>query len=120
MSRRGNCLDNAPMGSFFASLKTGVRPPRPLPNPRACQGGYGVASVYQGAAPGPTVMFRAELDGLPIEEVADIPPPLRRTELNALLYRLRTGCPWRMLPRAFPPRRTVDGYVQRFRQEGVG
>ena len=72
-------------GVVLRLIEEGVRPPRPLPNPRACQGGYGVASVYQGAAPGPTVMFRAELDGLPIEEVADIPPPLRRTELNALL-----------------------------------
>ncbi len=27
-------------------------------------GGHGVAAVYEGAASGPTVMFRAELDGL--------------------------------------------------------
>jgi len=33
-------------------------------------GGHGVAAVYEGAAPGPTVMFRAELDGLPIEEIS--------------------------------------------------
>lgn len=31
-------------------------------------GGHGVAAVYQGAEEGPTVLFRAELDGLPIEE----------------------------------------------------
>jgi len=31
-------------------------------------GGHGVAAVYAGAAPGPTVLFRCELDGLPIEE----------------------------------------------------
>ena len=36
-------------------------------------GGHGVAAVYAGAAPGPTVMFRAELDGLPIEEISDLP-----------------------------------------------
>lgn len=36
-------------------------------------GGHGVAAVYQGRAPGPTVMFRAELDGLPIEEVSAVP-----------------------------------------------
>ena len=35
-------------------------------------GGHGVAAVYEGAAPGPTVMFRAELDGLPIEEISEI------------------------------------------------
>lgn len=31
-------------------------------------GGHGVAAVFEGAAPGPTVMFRAELDALPIGE----------------------------------------------------
>jgi amidohydrolase len=31
-------------------------------------GGHGVAAVYDGAAPGPTVMIRAELDALPIVE----------------------------------------------------
>ena len=36
-------------------------------------GGTGVAVVYEGNAPGPTVMFRAELDALPIEELTDIP-----------------------------------------------
>ena len=36
-------------------------------------GGHGVAVVYNGNAPGPTVMFRAELDALPIEEVTDVP-----------------------------------------------
>ena len=36
-------------------------------------GGTGVAVVYAGAAPGPTVMFRAELDALPIEELSDAP-----------------------------------------------
>ena len=34
-------------------------------------GGHGVAVVYQGREPGPTVIFRAELDGLPIEEISD-------------------------------------------------
>ena len=32
-----------------------------------------------------------------------------REVLNALLDLLRTGCPWRMLPTAFPPRSTVYG-----------
>jgi amidohydrolase len=36
-------------------------------------GGHGVAAVYEGAAPGPTVMFRAELDALPIEEITGLP-----------------------------------------------
>ncbi|MBH1973549.1 MAG: amidohydrolase [Rhodobacteraceae bacterium] len=32
-------------------------------------GGQGVAAVFNGAAPGETVLFRAELDALPIDEV---------------------------------------------------
>jgi len=36
-------------------------------------GGHGVAAVWTGAEPGPTVMFRAELDGLPIQELSDLP-----------------------------------------------
>ena len=36
-------------------------------------GGHGIAAVYEGAQPGPTVMIRAELDGLPIEEISEIP-----------------------------------------------
>jgi amidohydrolase len=36
-------------------------------------GGYGVAVVYDGGEPGPTVMFRAELDALPIEERSATP-----------------------------------------------
>ncbi|GHD50870.1 peptidase M20 [Thalassobaculum fulvum] len=47
----------------------GTRPDRLV----AGLGGHGVAAVYEGAEPGPTLMFRAELDGLPIAEVSDIP-----------------------------------------------
>ena len=36
-------------------------------------GGHGVAAVWQGAEPGPTVMFRSELDALPIEELTGNP-----------------------------------------------
>lgn len=34
-------------------------------------GGHGVAAIYQGAEPGPTVLIRCELDALPIEELSD-------------------------------------------------
>lgn len=44
-------------------------------------GGHGVAAMYDGRMPGPTVMFRAELDGLPIEEIGDIP---HRSEVPGL------------------------------------
>ncbi len=36
-------------------------------------GGHGVAAVFNGASAGPTVMFRAELDALPIPEIGDLP-----------------------------------------------
>lgn len=36
-------------------------------------GGHGVAAVFNGTADGPTVMFRAELDALPITELSDAP-----------------------------------------------
>jgi amidohydrolase len=36
-------------------------------------GGHGLAFVYDSGRPGPTVLFRAELDALPIHEVSDIP-----------------------------------------------
>ncbi len=36
-------------------------------------GGHGVAFVYDSGVAGPTVLFRAELDALPIAEISDIP-----------------------------------------------
>ena len=42
-----------------------------------------------------------------------------REVLNAILYLLRTGCPWSALPREFPPKSTVYGYFRRFGQDGV-
>lgn len=34
-------------------------------------GGHGVAAEFKGAAPGPTVLLRCELDGLPIREISE-------------------------------------------------
>src|SRR4051794_7958944 len=36
-------------------------------------GGHGVAGIFEGREPGPTVMFRAELDALPIQEISEAP-----------------------------------------------
>ncbi|MCB5201072.1 amidohydrolase [Neorhizobium sp. T786] len=36
-------------------------------------GGTGVAAVFEGKDDGPTVLFRCELDALPIEEISDLP-----------------------------------------------
>jgi len=42
-----------------------------------------------------------------------------REVLNAILYLLRTGCQWRMLPKEFSPRSTVYDYFRRFWQLGI-
>ncbi|CUH82027.1 amidohydrolase [Tropicibacter naphthalenivorans] len=36
-------------------------------------GGHGVAAEFKGAKPGPTVLLRCELDGLPIRELSSLP-----------------------------------------------
>jgi transposase len=43
-----------------------------------------------------------------------------RAAMNAILYLLRTGCPWRYLPRdGFPPRSTVYNIFRGFQRSGV-
>jgi transposase len=48
---------------------------------------------------------------------------LRRTDkreiVEAILYVLRAGCAWRLLPHDFPPRQTVYYYLRRWQREGV-
>ena len=42
-----------------------------------------------------------------------------REVMNAILYLLRTGCPWRHLPHDLPPYRTVFYYFTKWRKCGV-
>ena len=42
-----------------------------------------------------------------------------REIINAILYLLRSGCSWRMLPHDLPPWGTVHYYYWRFRREGL-
>jgi len=42
-----------------------------------------------------------------------------RAILDAIFYLLRTGCPWRYLPRDFPPWQTVYYHFRRFRLDGT-
>ena len=44
--------------------------------------------------------------------------PLRDI-MNAILYLVKTGCQWRMLPRDFPPYNTVFYYFNKWKWEGV-
>ncbi|MFL5660637.1 MAG: IS5 family transposase [Ktedonobacteraceae bacterium] len=43
----------------------------------------------------------------------------RREIVNAILYVLRSGCPWRMLPHEFPAWGTVYYYFRRWQREGT-
>ena len=43
----------------------------------------------------------------------------RRTIIDALLYILRSGQPWRMLPGDFPPMTTVQRYFYAWRDGGL-
>src|SRR5271157_4563647 len=42
-----------------------------------------------------------------------------RAVLDAILYIVRTGCQWRMLPKDFPPFTTVQGYFYDWRDDGL-
>lgn len=42
-----------------------------------------------------------------------------RAVLNALLYRLRTGCQWRLLPREYPDWRLVYYYFTQWTRTGL-
>ena len=39
--------------------------------------------------------------------------------LNAVFYILRSGCPWRLLPREYPPWKTVYHYFREWRINGT-
>ena len=42
-----------------------------------------------------------------------------REVFNAILYILRAGCAWRLLPHDLPPWQTVYGYFRRFSEDGT-
>lgn len=43
----------------------------------------------------------------------------RREIVNAIVYVLRSGCAWRMVPHDFPPWASVYGYFNRWRKQGA-
>ena len=48
------------------------------------------------------------------------PPTVDRREVvNAVLYLVRTGCQWRMLPDSFPNHNTVHSCYRRWRLDGT-
>lgn len=48
------------------------------------------------------------------------PPKWSRREImNAVVYVLKTGCPWHLLPHDFPPYSTVFWYFRKWRKDGT-
>ena len=71
----------------------------------------------------PTRLSDTQWETLPAYFAADSPLGRpRNTSLpavvEAILYVLRAGCPWRMLPWDFPPWQTVYGYFPPWRDQG--
>lgn len=60
---------------------------------------------------------------LPAEQPAGSPGRPRKYDyreiVNAILYLLRGGCAWRLLPHDFPPYVSVWGYFRCWRQDGT-
>src|SRR5919106_1730250 len=56
--------------------------------------------------PGPTGQGRPRLHGC-------------RAILDAVFYVLKSGCPWRLLPKDFPPWKTVYDWFRRWRIDGT-
>ena len=42
-----------------------------------------------------------------------------REVMNAIMYILSTGCPWRAIPKALPPRSTLFDYLDLFSYDGT-
>jgi len=47
------------------------------------------------------------------------PPADLREVINGILYLVRTGCQWRLLPKDFPPWSTVHTWYRRWRTDGT-
>src|SRR5512135_3242132 len=73
--------------------------------------------------------YPSDLTDAEWEIVAPLIPPAKRggrqrevdlrAVVNGLLYVLENGCTWRSLPKDFPPRSTVHGYLQLWAWDGT-
>lgn len=73
--------------------------------------------------------YPTDLDDSQWEAIASLIPPGKpvgiarttpmRAVVNAILYRTRSKCSWRMLPRDFPHWRTVYGYQRQWQLDGT-
>ena len=91
----------------------------------ACKSQAHRATYKQSGRPFPSDLTDAEWARLePLIPAAKPGGRPRRTDMraamNAIFYLLRTGCPWRYLPRGpFPPRSTVYNIFREFQHDGV-
>jgi|GEM_PF-941605 len=85
--------------------------------------------VYKGIAP---KCYPSELSQKAWQRLAALLPPAKkqvgqagrppadlRCVVNGILYVLRSGCSWAMLPKHYPPYKTVYGYFRRWSQQGI-
>jgi transposase len=57
---------------------------------------------------------------IPAAKPGGRPPEIARREIvNAILYVLRSGCPWRMIPHDLPRWFTAYWYFRRWKQQGI-
>ena len=56
---------------------------------------------------------------LPLPKRRGRKPSCARELLNALFYSIRSGCPWRLLPKDFPPFTTVQNRFYAWRDSGL-
>lgn len=79
--------------------------------------------------PSPPRLYRTDLTDAEWRILEPLIPPAkpggrppkwtRRTLCNAVFYLVRTGCHWRLLPREFPPWKTVYHYFRAWRLDGT-
>lgn len=73
--------------------------------------------------------YPSDVTDLQWETIRDCIPPSRpvgvarqvplRAVINAIRYRQRSGCAWRLLPHDFPHWRTVYGYHREWQSDGT-
>ena len=73
--------------------------------------------------------YASDLRAAEWEQIAPLLPPARRLGrprrwglrviVEAIFYLSWAGCPWRALPKEFPPYSTVQGYFYRWRDDGT-
>jgi len=73
--------------------------------------------------------YPSDLTDAQWEELAPLIPPAKpgghprrvdmREVINGILYVLRSGCTWRMMPHDLPPWSTAWGFFRRWRKDGT-